>query len=147
MARLSPGPAWPALPRSVAVSIKALLYLRGTVGELVTIKDIAEATGVSKPYLGKILHYLRRAGLLEAKRGYRGGFALAREPGEISVFDVILAVEGESWRVGCLLYPDTSGEHAGCSVRGLWGDLRALIEEKLRSVTLDDLPPRPFPPS
>ena len=47
------------------------MYLRGTVGELVTVKEIAEATGISKPYLGKILHYLRRAGLLKAKRGYR----------------------------------------------------------------------------
>ena len=119
------------------------MFLRGTRGELVTIREIAEATGISKPYLGKILHYLRRAGLLEAKRGQGGGFALAREPGEISVFDVILAVEGESWRVGCLLYPETPADQVGCSVRGLWGDLRALIEEKLRSVTLDGLPRMP----
>jgi len=121
------------------------VFLRGTGGELVTIREISAATGIPKPYLGKILHYLRRAGLLRAKRGYRGGFALAREPGEISVFDVILAVEGESWRVGCLLYPDSPGAHAGCSIRGLWGDLRALIEEKLRTVTLDGLPPSPLP--
>ena len=77
----------------------------------------------------------------------RPSAVIAREPGEISVFDVILAVEGESWRVGCLLYPDTPVEHVGCAVRGLWGDLRALIEEKLRTVTLDNLPPRPLPPS
>lgn len=111
-----------------------------------TIREIADATGVPKPYLGKILHYLRRAELVEARRGHGGGVALAGDASEISVFDVILAVEGQSWRVGCLLYPDKPEEQMECSVRGMWGDLRSVIEERLRAITLDDLPAAPSEP-
>ena len=141
------GPAWPALPRSIATSIRALVYLRGAPDRLVSIREIAAATGLSRPYLSKMLHFLRRDGLLEARRGKGGGFQLARAASEISVFDVVLAVEGESWRVGCLLYPESPPEQLGCSVRGLWSDLRRLIEEKLESVTLDQLPRMPELPT
>ena len=123
--------------------MKALLVLRDRPGCLVTVREIADATGVSQPYLRKILHYLRRAGVLDAKRGYRGGFILAREPADITAFDVILAVEGESWKVGCLLHPTSRPEDVDCAVQGLWGGLRSVIEEKLRTVTLRDLPTAP----
>ena len=136
-------PAWPALPTSIATALKALIFVRGRPGELVPIREIAAATGISRPYLGKILHFLSRADLIRSKRGHGGGVTLARDPATISVFDVIVAVEGDNWKVGCLLHPNTPKEQLHCSVQGIWSDLRCLIEERLRSVTLDSLPSAP----
>jgi Rrf2 family protein len=131
---------WPALPKSIATALKALIYLRGNTDRLVPILEIAEETGISRPYLGKILHTLSQEGLVRTRRGNKGGVTLAKDASTISVFDVIMAVEGENWKVGCLLYPNTPKDKLDCPVHGFWSDMRGFIEEKLRNMPLEGLP-------
>ena len=60
------------------------------------IRDIAQAQNIPLPYLIKILLELKAAGLVQSARGSEGGYQLARSPSEISVADVIVAVEGRT---------------------------------------------------
>ncbi len=133
-------PFWPALPQSIATALRALSFLAMSSGELILVREISEKIGAPKPFLSKILHYLQRAGLIESKRGYKGGVKLALDPSQINILDVILAVEGENWKVGCLLSHDGEASKDACPVHGMWRDIRNLIEERLRTVTVNQLP-------
>ena len=59
-----------------------------------SVKEIAERTGLPQPYLEQILLAIKGAGLVRSKRGVGGGYVLARDPAEISVADVLAAVDG-----------------------------------------------------
>ena len=104
-------------------AIRALLYLAVHHGEgLVPIQEVAHRQGIPQRYLEQVLLLLKRAGLLESKRGSTGGYQLIRPPAAISVGEVLRVVEG---RVNAL-------EVAGRSPRGSSdagsSDLAAVID-------------------
>jgi Rrf2 family transcriptional regulator, iron-sulfur cluster assembly transcription factor len=78
-------------------------------GEATQIKDIAERQAIPPRFLEQIFQDLKRAGLVTSKRGPKGGYALAKAPGEVRVGDVVRALEGEV-RVG-----DTDDDPSACS--------------------------------
>ena len=85
------------LSQTTGYAILALSCLEEGDGEnWILVKDIATCTGIPKPYLSKILHSLQGSGLIRAKRGYRGGFALARPSSRINLLEIAAAVEGAS---------------------------------------------------
>src|ERR1700731_1736031 len=75
---------------------RALLSLALRSGDVMptSVRDIAERTGLPQPYLEQILLALKGAGLVRSKRGVGGGYVLARTPGEISLGQIVSAVEG-----------------------------------------------------
>lgn len=106
----------------------------------IPLRDISNKEGISLQYLEQLFRDLREAGLVESIRGAKGGYILARSPEEITVGDVVRAVEGPIAPVECLL------EDAGCCerrdvclTRGAWERLRDSIEVTLDSITLADL--------
>jgi Rrf2 family iron-sulfur cluster assembly transcriptional regulator len=128
------------LSQTTGYAIRALSCLHHSGDELVLAKEIAERTGIPKPYLSKILHALRKTGLVTAKRGYRGGVALSRPASEISLLEIAESVEGDRRRHVCLLgmveCSDLCEEAHQCPVHDFWVDERSRIEAKLRAITL-----------
>ena len=103
-------------------------------GEFTRIEHLAEVEAVPANFLAQILCELRENGLITSKRGIQGGYALARAPDQITLFDIMKAIDGEL--VGF------SGNHQGRTgrrMREVWTDLRAAVEEKARSRTLESL--------
>ena len=101
-------------------------------------------------YLKKVLAQLREAGLVEAKRGYRGGFILARPAEEITLFEVIEAVEPGALEAKCFYGTNLCSEERACAVHEFWSDLRTRVEAFLRDTTValaaaSDWPERPIP--
>lgn len=78
-----------------ACRVLAQLGLSFQTSELPHIEDLARAESIPSNYLVQILNELRTAGIIVSKRGKRGGYALARQPAEISLHDIMKAVEGE----------------------------------------------------
>src|SRR5215470_849199 len=74
-------------------ALRAVVYLAARGGAARTIGQIAEGTRVPAHYLSKVMQSLRRAGLVGSQRGLRGGFTLGVPPGELTVYDVVMAVE------------------------------------------------------
>ncbi len=117
-------------------AILALCHVAGQDARWVLAREIAAETGIAGPYLSKILHTLVKAGLLRAKRGYRGGVALARPAAQINILEVVAVVERRPRAPGCLLgLSDCSDLHA-CPVHRVWKVTRAQIEDSLRRLTL-----------
>lgn len=127
------------LSLTTGYAIKALACLNDRPGECLFIADVARCTGVPKPYLAKIVNSLSRQGLLWAKRGYKGGIALARPPAEITLLQIVEAVEGPEWLGPCLLALDDCGEDHACPTHEFWTDIRERIQQKLRETTLAEI--------
>src|SRR3990172_9248376 len=125
-----------ALSRTSGYAISALARLAGPGGVWTLAKDIASAAEIPKAYLSSILHALARNGLIKAKRGYRGGFALTKPAEKISLLRVVEAVEGRAWREGCLLGLTQCSDRRACPSHDFWKTERDKIEQFLRSVTL-----------
>ncbi len=109
---------------------------------LVSAREIAETERLPADYVEQILLRLRRADLVESTRGAKGGYALAKEPAAISVFDVMTAAENQTFELPCHTHPIDAprcipGED--CTIRPIWVSLKSRIDELLLSVTLADL--------
>lgn len=121
----------------------------------VSVRDIATRTGLPQPYLEQILLALKGAGLVRSKRGVGGGYVLAREPAEITLGDIVSAVDGPI-TLGDFGAPHTDGacDHEGqCVLLAVWGDTAEHMRRHLDALHLDDLVamargqrPWPLPP-
>jgi Rrf2 family transcriptional regulator, cysteine metabolism repressor len=102
-------------------------------------KDIAESQGISEPYLVNILLALKNDSIIDTIRGAQGGYFLTRPPAEISLFQVVKALEGSVAPVECLEHKGVCDRVAGCAARKVWKELMEAQEKVLRSVTLQQL--------
>jgi Rrf2 family protein len=90
----------------------------------------------------QILLRMRRAGIVTSVRGAHGGYVLARDPGDISVRQVVSASEHTTFDVRCLTHPvaeDRCADSSNCSIRPVWMMLQQRIDDALESVRLGDL--------
>lgn len=108
-------------------------------GEFLSAESIAERQDIPRPFLIKILQQLRMAGLTETTRGSDGGHRLAREPTEISVGDVMRAVEGPLANVHGVLPQHLAPKGAAAPVAGVWAELRRRVDDLLENVTIADI--------
>jgi Rrf2 family protein len=100
--------------------------------------EIAEAEGVTPAYVQQLMVALRVAGLVDSHRGARGGFSLGRPPEDITVADVLRAVEGET-----MLAPCQGTGHceraATCPTRPVWQQAVKLVDQLFAGTTIADL--------
>ncbi len=128
-----------SLSQTTGYAILALACLEDCQDRLVRAKEIAGCTGIPLPYLSKILHALGKVGIIVTKRGYGGGFALARPAERINLLEVAEAVEGESWLPKCLLGLTSCSDERDCLFHEFWKVERERIRTQLRSVTIRDV--------
>jgi Rrf2 family transcriptional regulator, cysteine metabolism repressor len=110
-----------------------LARIHGT-DELAHIEELARVEAVPANYLVQILSELRNGGLIISRRGKQGGYALARPPKEISLYDILRLIEGE-----VLDLPATAEGHSGRRVDSVWREVRESLEAKCRQCSLDQM--------
>ncbi len=109
--------------------------------------EIAETQGLDLPYTQQILQKLRKGDVIESARGPKGGYTLQRKPDEITLKDILYAVEGDTFQIICdhhplhpdALHPTLCATRESCGLHGVWQDLRAAIDKLLEERTLADL--------
>ena len=106
---------------------------------LIHLRDVADRQEISKKYLEHLVARLEADGLLRAVRGAGGGVALAKPPSEVTVLDILSALEGSLAPVECVDRPEVCPRSVNCGARDLWAELGEVITEFLESVTLKDL--------
>ena len=117
------------------------LALHGATQTPTSVRDIAERTALPQPYLEQILLALKGAGLVRSKRGVGGGYVLAREPEEISLAQIVAAVDGPIV-AGDFGEPHENGacDHEGqCVLLSVWAEVGEQIRTKLQNLTLADM--------
>lgn len=106
-----------------------------------SVRDIAERTGLPQPYLEQILLALKGAGIVRSKRGVGGGYVLARPPEEITLGEIVSAVDGPI-ALGDFGQPHQDGacDHEGqCVLLAIWADIGGRIRRQLDSIRLADI--------
>ena len=117
------------------------LALHKSEGGPTSVRDIAERTGLPQPYLEQILLALKGAGLVRSKRGVGGGYVLARTPEDITLGQIVSAVDGPIV-VGDFGEPHQNGacNHEGqCVLISVWADVGEHMRQHLDSFTLADM--------
>ncbi|MGO4157008.1 SUF system Fe-S cluster assembly regulator [Cupriavidus sp. YAF13] len=108
-------------------------------GRICSAAEVAAEIGVSMPTASKILKMLARQKLLHSLRGAKGGYLLARPPQEISIAQVIDAMEGPAGMTECSIAAGLCAQEGMCSVRANWQRISLAIFHALDGVTLADM--------
>ena len=119
------------------------LAKRGRTGSgPVAARELADLERLPADYVEQILLRLRRAGLVDSVRGAKGGYTLARDPGAISVRDVMSASERQTFEVNCDTHPvdaERCSPGSTCSIRPVWQALQQRVDELLAGISLAEL--------
>ena len=108
-------------------------------GKSLFLKDIAASEEISEKYLSLIVIPLRAAGLITSSRGAHGGYTLGRDPRDVTLCEIVEALEGETCLVHCVKQPSACDRAAICPTRDIWDVLGQKIRETLNSVSIADL--------
>ncbi len=105
----------------------------------VILHDIAERQSISEKYLWQVITPLKSAGIVTSVRGAHGGYTLARDPGAISLLEVVSALEGPVTLVDCAHAPEACDRNTACAARDVWSVLGARLRDMMAGITLREL--------
>lgn len=105
----------------------------------VHLREMAQRQEVSEKYLSQLVMQLQSAGLVRTLRGSGGGICLARPAKEITVREIMEALEGPFVPVDCVRQPQVCTRASDCATRALWTEMKQLVDDLLGSRTLADM--------
>jgi len=128
------------ITRQADYALRAMLYLaRLKPGERAATRKIAEEQEIPASFLAKIISQLSIAGLIETSRGARGGVSLKHLPKDISLLDVIEAIDGPIVIEDCTLDPSSCVFGDKCPIHDVFTEARKEIVSKFKESTFDKL--------
>jgi Rrf2 family protein len=126
--------------RQCEYALEAVLYLAKRRDEgWIHQKDIADALSIPSHFLGKILQLLSHHGIVTSFKGKTGGFRLAKDPREITPYDVIVAIEGSSFLESCVLGFPGCGNENPCPLHFKWVKIKEEILDMLKGENFEKL--------
>jgi Rrf2 family protein len=124
------------ITRQADYAIRAMHYLSTLkYGERAATSRIAETKRIPSSFLAKIISQLSIAGLINTSRGAHGGVSLARTASEISILDVVEAIDGPVTLNDCTLNIDACGFGPECPIRPIWCESQAELVNRLKSTS------------
>ena len=105
----------------------------------VLLKDVAERQEISEKYLGHLIPPLKAVGLINSSRGAHGGYALAKASQDITLGEVIQALEGTLALTECVIAPTVCDRASSCITRDIWEEMGEKLMGMLESTTLQDM--------
>jgi len=124
--------------QTVEYALRASVYLADQLPNARTTEQIAEVTRVPAAYLSKVLQSMARAGLVRSQRGVKGGFSLARTPEEMTILEVVSAVDPIRRIQTCPLGFASHGRQL-CSLHSKMDKALAMVEEAFAETTLAEI--------
>lgn len=121
------------ITRQADYAVRAVLYLAGKGEQRIATSAIAEEKHIPPSFLAKIISQLSIAGLLHTSRGARGGVTLARDPSEITLLEVVEAIDGPIQLNECVENPAACSFTKNCPMRPIWCDAQEDLVKRLRS--------------
>lgn len=112
---------------------------RRPLGDVVMLDTLAQEEGIPASFLGKIFQSLSRAGLVRSARGTGGGFSLSRPSEEITVLEVMEAIEGPIAFQRCLEPESDCGHRGGCALCGLFTEAQERVKDVFGQTTVAGL--------
>jgi len=126
------------ISQTVEYALRASVLLADETAGARTVDEIAEITRVPKAYLSKVMQSLQRAGLVTSQRGLHGGFRLAKRPEDISILEVVNALERMQRIRSCPLGLASHGVRL-CPLHKRLDDAMAMVEQAFANSTLAEV--------
>ena len=123
--------------------VVCMIYMaKHHAADWITIKEMAQKENYPVPYIEKILQHLRKAGLVTSHQGNQGGYVLSRKPSEITLKQIIDALEGSTFEVFCA--PDSRDEivcthFCLCGIKPVWRQTKQILDQFYSSINLEML--------
>jgi len=128
------------ITRQADYALRAMLFLaRLESGQRAATSQIAKEMKIPASFLAKIISQLSIAGLIQTSRGAHGGVKLARQPHEVSLLDVVEAIDGPITLNECTQDPSVCAFGDNCPLREVWCEAQAELVYKLRDETFDKI--------
>ena len=128
------------LTKAGEYGLRAVRYLVENIeDERISIGDISQSKNIPEPFLRKLFKPLVQNNIIHSTRGVAGGVRLAREPEEITVLEVVEALEGPLALNDCLLDDSECEFLSECGMHDVWEEAQAAMAKVLRSKDLTDL--------
>jgi len=120
-------------------AISAIIALsKKEYGKAVSASDLAKALDCPAAYLSQLLAKLKKPGILKSQRGLNGGVLLAKPVKDISIYDVIVAIDGDAFFRNCFMGIDGCGHIEPCPFHSFWATQRENIKHWLRETNFED---------
>jgi len=114
-------------------------FARETADTPLTAREMSEATDLPLPVVSKMLKSLAGKDLLESQRGAHGGYQLACDPRQVTVAEIIEALEGPIALMDCTVGPGHCDQESSCGLSTPWLRINRAIQDTLEKVTLAEL--------
>ena len=126
-------------------AIMVMVELNASPGEVLNAQALAERSHLESPTVSKVLKLLVKTGLVDSYRGANGGYSIERDALDISVAEIIAAIEGPIAMTECSVEEGLCAQEAICSLRGNWQRISIAITKAMESVSLAEMA-RPVKP-
>ena len=131
------------LSKACEYGLRAALYLASLDDDgYVSIRTISDRLDISFTFLTKIFQQLNEAGLSESHRGPNGGVAFTRSTDAITLYEIVVAIDGEALFEECVLGLPNCGTDTPCPIHERWTEERGRLEGLFKQHTLDDMASR-----
>lgn len=126
--------------RASDYAIRALIHMaHKPLGTTFMRSELAEVCDIPDSFLGKILQNLAKSEILSSERGKKGGFKISRQLSEITVYDIICAIEGDISLNKCIFDDDFCSLVHSCTAHTMWSDIQDKLVGMLKSYSLATL--------
>lgn len=129
------------LSKKVEYALLALQYMANSTDEIMTAKGLSDQLGISFEFLSKALQSLMKNGVVQSHQGIKGGYALAKKPEDISVSEIMKALDDSMAVVECFVdgSEEICGREKDCSIRYSMGKMQRKINDLFNSTSLAEL--------
>ena len=128
-----------AIKKETDYAIRCVYYLARRKGEIIMVDEIAAKMLIPRSFLAKIMQKLAKAGIVKSYVGIKGGHSLAKDPGSISLYEVILTIEGPMAMNSCTIKKEECALSAGCIVHPVWLSVKKDVEKVLSEKTFTNI--------
>ncbi len=128
------------LSRACEYAIQAAIYMaKKPRGEYTLIREISKALNIPHHFLGKIMQSLVKKGVMISHKGPKGGLALSKKASEISMMDVVAAIDGSDFTTRCIIGLKKCDQTSKCPLHIAWCDKRENLKEMFSGESLAKL--------
>ena len=125
--------------RNVDYAARALVFMARANKPTVSVTQMQEEVGVSRPFLRKIMQKLHKAGILQSVKGKGGGFGLARAPEKIKFSELIAVLQGPVALGDCVFRKKICRHHGACILRHKIAAIETRMLSEMAAITVKDL--------
>ena len=134
------------IKRNTGYGLRALLHMAANPDvDASTAEELAEVADTSTDFMHKIMRSLKEAGIVAAKRGPAGGFRLKRDPHDVTVLEVVNAIQGEFRVNRCVIGLGVCPRSGECPLRPTWLRIQQELEDGLGAQTIGEIAARVCP--